>query len=70
MYKKRACTLLVFTQLTNKYWTDQLRPLRGPEENISDQQGQRRQEGESNEDRKKKTGEIDETQEGANTSAP
>lgn len=56
MYKKRACTLLVFTQLTNKYWTDQLRLLRGLEENISEQQGQRRQEGESNEDRKKRQG--------------
>lgn len=48
MYKKRACTLLVFTQPTNKYWTDQLRPLRGPEENISEQQEQRRQESRRN----------------------
>lgn len=38
MYKKGTCTLPVFAQPTNKYWTDQLKPLRGPEENISEQQ--------------------------------
>lgn len=37
MYKKGACALPVFAQLTNKYWTDQLKPLRSPEENISEQ---------------------------------
>lgn len=28
MYKKGPCTLPVFAQPTNKYWTDQLKPLR------------------------------------------
>lgn len=35
--RKGACALPVFAQLTNKYWTDQLKPLRSPEENISEQ---------------------------------
>lgn len=34
MYKKRACTASVFTQPTNKYWTDQLKPFRSSDEHV------------------------------------
>ena len=58
----------VFAQPTNKYWTDQLKPLRGAlTKTLVSSRSSEREEG-GREKRKKE--EIDETQGVSNTSAP